>query len=129
MIHLNNAVVEVREVYFPDDLKDMSMVYKPCVASKLFIHDLFPKVDAGIVLDTDIVILDDVKKLWDIFLKFDTQQLASLAPVESHYSNVDNFPYYGPPGISTLKYDLSSAIFFLKELVLTRELFYSILQE
>ena len=98
MIHLNNAVVEVREVYFPDDLKDMSMVYKPCVASKLFVHDLFPKVDAGIVLDTDIIILDDVKKLWDIFLEFDTQQLASLAPVESHYSNVDTFPYYGPSG-------------------------------
>ena len=91
-------MVEVGEVYFPDDLKDMSMVYKPCVAAKLFVHDLFPKEDAGIVLDTDTIILDDVKKLWDFFQKFDSQQFASLAPVESHYSNVDSFPYYGPPG-------------------------------
>ena len=90
--------MEVGEVYFPDDLKDMSMVYKPCVAAKLFVHDLFPKEDAGIVLDTDTIILDDVKKLWDFFQKFDSQQFASLAPVESHYSNVDSFPYYGPPG-------------------------------
>lgn len=98
MINLNNAVVEVRGVYFPDDLKDMSMVYKPCVAAKMFVHDMFPEVDAGIVLDTDTIVLDDIKKLWDIFLKFDSQQFASLAPVESHYSNVDTFPYYGPPG-------------------------------
>ena len=90
--------MEIGEVYFPDDLKDMSLVYKPCVAAKLFVHDLFPKVDAGIVLDTDTIILDDVKKLWDFFQKFDSQQFASLAPVESHYSNVDSFPYYGPPG-------------------------------
>ena len=90
--------MEVGEVYFPDDLKDMSMVYKPCVAAKLFVHDLFPKEDAGIVLDTDTIILDDVKKLWDFFRKFDSVQFASLAPVESHYSNVDSFPYYGPPG-------------------------------
>ena len=91
-------MVEVGEVYFPDDLMDMSLVYKPCVAAKLFVHDLFPKEDAGIVLDTDTIILDDVKKLWDFFQKFDSQQFASLAPVESHYSNVDSFPYYGPPG-------------------------------
>ena len=99
MISERNAVIEVREVYFPDDLKNISMVYKPCVAAKLFVNDLFPQLDAGIVLDTDTIILDDLKKLWEIFLKFDSQQFASLAPVESHYSNVDTFPYYGPPGM------------------------------
>ena len=121
-------MVEVGEVYFPHDLKDMSLVYKPCVAAKLFVHDVFPKVDAGIVLDTDTIILEDVKKLWDIFQKFDSQQFASLAPVESHYSNVDTFPYYGPPG--NLKVVcFKSLICFLKELVLMQELFYSISQE
>ena len=120
--------MEVVEVYFPYDLRDMSLVYKPCVAAKLFVHDVFPKVDAGIVLDTDTIILDDVKKLWDIFQKFDSQQFASLAPVESHYSNVDTFPYYGPPG--NLKvFFFKSLICFLKELVLMQELFYSISQE
>ena len=98
LISLSKTNIEVRGVYFPDDLRDMSMVYKPCVAAKLFIHDLFQDVDAGIILDTDTIIMDDIKKLWNIFLKFDTEQLAALAPVESHYSNVNTFPYYGPPG-------------------------------
>ena len=47
---------------------------------------------------TDIVIMEDIGNLWKIFEKFDDDQFAAIAPVETHYSNVDNFPYYGPVG-------------------------------
>ena len=82
----------------PLDLQEIIMAYKPCVSAKIFIHDMFPEIDSGIVLDTDIVIMEDIGNLWRIFEKFDDDQFAAIAPVETHYSNVDNFPYYGPVG-------------------------------
>ena len=90
--------VSVANVWLPPDLSDMMMAYKPCVSAKIFLHDMFPQDDAGIVLDTDIIVMDDLAKLWAMFSEFDSQQFAGLAPVETHYSNVNNIPYYGPVG-------------------------------
>lgn len=91
--------VAVADVWLPDDMSDMMMAYKPCVSAKIFLHDMFPQDDAGIVLDTDIIVMEDLAKLWSIFKEFDSMQLAGLAPVETHYSNVNNIPYYGPVGV------------------------------
>ena len=76
----------------------MKMVYKACVSAKIFVHEMFPGDDAGIVLDTDIVVMDDIVKLWNMFRQFDKDQMVAMAPVETHYSNVENIPYYGPVG-------------------------------
>ena len=91
--------LSVNNVMLPPDLEEMTLVYKPCVSAKIFLHDMFPDDDAGLVLDTDIIILEDLSKLWNMFQQFDHHQLAALAPVETHYSNVHNIPYYGPPGL------------------------------
>ena len=91
--------ISVRDVELPQDLEEMLMVYKPCVSSKIFIHEMFPDDDAGIVIDTDIVVMDDIAKLWQIFRQFDRQQMAALAPADTHYSNVKNMPYYGAVGV------------------------------
>ena len=69
-----------------------------CVSAKIFVHDMFPDDDAGIVLDTDIVVMDDAVKLWNMFNQFDQDQMVAMAPVETHYSNVESIPYYGPVG-------------------------------
>lgn len=89
----------MQEVWYPEDLADMVNQFKICATAKILVHEMFPTVDAGIVLDTDIVVMDDITNLWNNFHKFDSAQMAALAPVESHYSNVHNFPYYGPVGM------------------------------
>jgi lipopolysaccharide biosynthesis glycosyltransferase len=86
-------------VWYPEDLADMVNQFKICATAKILVHEMFPTVDAGIVLDTDIVVMDDITNLWNNFEKFDSVQMAALAPVESHYSNVHNFPYYGLVGM------------------------------
>ena len=95
----NLLKITIRDVQLPKDLEEMLMVYKPCVSSKIFLHEMFPDDDAGIVLDTDIVVMDDIGKLWQFFDKFDSQQMAALAPLDTHYSNVKNMPYYGAVGV------------------------------
>ena len=91
--------IKIQEVWYPDDLKEMTDQFKICATAKILVHEMFPQVDAGIVIDTDLVFMDDIKNLWNIFKDFDSRQMAALAPVESHYTNVHNFPYYGPVGI------------------------------
>lgn len=93
-----NSSITITEVSLPLDLQEIIMAYKPCVSAKIFVHEMFPEIDSGIVLDTDIVIMEDIGNLWKIFEKFDDHHFAAIAPVETHYSNVDNFPYYGPVG-------------------------------
>ena len=85
-------------VSFPTDMAEMKRNYKLCTTAKLFLHEMFPEADAGIFLDTDTVLLEDISRLWGLFGQFDDKQVLSLAPVETHYSNVHNLPYYGPPG-------------------------------
>ena len=79
----------MQEVWYPEDLADMVNQFKICATAKILVHEMFPTVDAGIVLDTDIVVMDDITNLWNNFQKFDSAQMAALAPVESHYSNVN----------------------------------------
>ena len=88
----------MQRVRFPADMEEMMRNYKLCTTAKLFLHEMFPEAEAGIFLDTDTVVLEDISRLWRLFAQFDDKQMVSLAPVETHYSNVHNLPYYGPPG-------------------------------
>ena len=56
-------------------------------------------MDAGIFLDTDILMLGDPALLWDRFELFSPFTALALAPVDAVY-NVQNprIPYYGLPG-------------------------------
>ena len=47
---------------------------------------MLPEVDAGIFLDNDLLLLDDVSVLWDRFRLFTPFTAMALAPVEAHYS-------------------------------------------
>ena len=88
----------MERVRFPEDMLEMKRNYKLCTTAKLFLHEMFPEEDAGIFLDSDTILLEDISTLWELFAQFDEKQVLSLAPVETHYSNVHNLPYYGPPG-------------------------------
>ena len=97
----------MQKVVFPADMVEMKTNYKLCTTAKLFLHEMFPEETAGIFLDTDTVVLEDISSLWSLFAQFDDKQVLSLAPVETHYSNVHDLPYYGLPGRSTqIKYKM-----------------------
>ena len=73
------------KVNYPDGLEDMVHGFKLCATARLFLQDLIPNVDAGVFLDNDIVVMDDLSLLWDRFKLFSTEAAMAMAPVEAHY--------------------------------------------
>ena len=51
----------------------------------LFLQDLIPHIDAGVFLDNDIVVMDDLALLWERFKHFSVEAAMAMAPVEAHY--------------------------------------------
>lgn len=90
------TVVKIR---YPLGLQDMISMFRMCATARLFIDFMLPKVDAGIFLDTDILLMDDIKELWEHFRQFSPSQVMGMAATENIYSSVDNLPYFGPPGV------------------------------
>ena len=73
------------KVNYPDGLEEMVHGFKLCATARLFLQDLIPHVDAGIFLDNDIVVMDDLSLLWQRFKLFSTEAAMAMAPVEAHY--------------------------------------------
>jgi len=82
-------------------LEEMVHGFKLCATARLFLQDSIPHVDAGIFLDNDIVVMDDLSLLWDRFKLFSTEAAMAMAPVEAHYGVRMRRPisYFGPPGL------------------------------
>jgi len=89
------------KVRYPEGLEEMVHGFKLCATARLFLQDFLPHVDAGIFLDNDIVVMDDLADLWDRFEIFTTETAMAMAPVEAHYGvrMRQPIPYFGPPGL------------------------------
>ena len=77
----------------------MVNMFRICATARLFIHNMLPDLDSGIFLDTDIVLMDNIKNLWNYFSKFTSSQVMGMAATENIYNRVESFPYFGPPGV------------------------------
>ena len=73
------------KVNYPPGLEAMVHSFKLCATARLFLQDLIPHVEAGIFLDNDIVVMDDLSLLWDRFHLFSSETAMAMAPVEPHY--------------------------------------------
>ena len=73
------------KVNYPPGLEAMVHSFKLCATARLFLQDLIPHVEAGIFLDNDIVVMDDLSLLWDKFDLFSSETAMAMAPVEPHY--------------------------------------------
>ena len=73
------------KVNYPPGLEEMVHSFKLCATARLFLQDLIPHVEAGIFLDNDIVVMDDLSLLWDRFDLFSSETAMAMAPVEAHY--------------------------------------------
>ena len=87
--HLKQKIIDLRlvsvKVRYPEGLEEMVHGFKLCATARLFLQDFLPHVDAGIFLDNDIVVMDDLASLWDRFEIFTTETAMAMAPVEAHY--------------------------------------------
>ena len=71
-----------------------------CATARLFLDWMLPEdLDSGILLDTDTLLLDDIRQLWQHFRYFSPAQLMGMAAVENTYGRLDHVPSYGPPGV------------------------------
>jgi len=86
-------------VVYPAGLGQMVNMFRICATARLFIHEMLPSVDAGIYLDSDILLMDNIVNLWSFFSKFNSAQVMGLAAVEFSYSRNVKIPHFGPPGV------------------------------
>ena len=94
-MRLNSVSIE-----YPPGLDDMMHAYKICATASLFLHELLPEVDAGIFLDTDVILMGDPAQLWDRFQLFTPFTALALATVDKEYSfkkSNNRHLYYGLP--------------------------------
>ena len=86
-------------ISYPSGLEEMVNMFRICATARLFIDKMLPNVDSGIFLDSDIVLMDNIKNLWNNFNKFTSAQVMGMAATENVYSRVEYIPYFGPPGV------------------------------
>jgi len=89
------------KVWYPEGREDMKEMFRVCATERLFIPDMFPKLDKAIYVDTDLIFMRPVEDLWAHFDNFDSQQVAAMAPCLLHYnSHRNSVPYYGDTGLN-----------------------------
>ncbi|VDI64305.1 UDP-xylose:glucoside alpha-1,3-xylosyltransferase, partial [Mytilus galloprovincialis] len=88
-------------ITFPtDNTQEWKKLFKPCASQRLFIPSLLPDVDSLLYVDTDILFLRPLDEIWMFFGKFNSTQLAALAPEHEDkaagwYNRFARHPYYG----------------------------------
>lgn len=81
-------------------------LFKPCAAQRLFIPSLLTDVDSILYVDTDILFLSPVDKIWSFFSKFNSTQLAAVStehddPAIGWYNRFARHPFYGEMGVNS----------------------------
>ncbi|XP_064634275.1 glucoside xylosyltransferase 2-like isoform X2 [Lineus longissimus] len=81
-------------------------IFKMCATQRIFLPDILPNIDSVIYIDTDVLFMRPIDDLWDHFTKFNTTQIAALAPESEDkatgwYNRFARHPYYGPLGVNS----------------------------
>ncbi len=80
---------------------------KPCAGQKLLVPYILPSsLDAVINLDSDLVIVDNLGKLWDQFDSYNSTQWMGLCPEHevkniAWYGRLSRHPFYPPYGLNS----------------------------
>ena len=54
-------------VRYPAGLESLLDMFRVCSTARLFLDQMLPEVDSGIFLDTDTLVMDDIRALWSHF--------------------------------------------------------------
>uniref|UniRef100_UPI00358E2E26 glucoside xylosyltransferase 1-like n=1 Tax=Myxine glutinosa TaxID=7769 RepID=UPI00358E2E26 len=81
-------------------------LFKPCASQRLFLPLILQSLDAVLYVDTDILFLSPVEDLWSYFYRFNSSQLAGMAPEHEAtqigwYNRFARHPYFGKTGINS----------------------------
>ncbi|CAF0713887.1 unnamed protein product [Brachionus calyciflorus] len=84
---------------------DWKGMYAPCSAQRLFLPSIMKNVDSVLYIDSDSLVLKDLKLFWDQFKDFDEFQMIGAAweaeqESLSYYNSSINVPFYGKKGIN-----------------------------
>nr|XP_020506066.1 glucoside xylosyltransferase 1-like isoform X1 [Labrus bergylta] len=97
----------VYSISFPsENAVEWKKLFKPCASQRLFLPLLLKDVDSVVYVDSDILFLQPVDRLWAFLSRFNSSQLAAMAPEHEEpriawYNRFARHPYYGRTGINS----------------------------
>ncbi|XP_072856572.2 glucoside xylosyltransferase 1 isoform X2 [Pogona vitticeps] len=94
-------------ISFPtENAAEWKKLFKPCASQRLFLPLILSDVDSLLYVDTDILFLRPVDDIWSFLKKFNSSQIAAMAPEHEEprigwYNRFARHPYYGNTGINS----------------------------
>ncbi|XP_015262849.1 PREDICTED: glucoside xylosyltransferase 1 isoform X2 [Gekko japonicus] len=94
-------------ISFPtENAAEWKKLFKPCASQRLFLPLILKDVDSLLYVDTDILFLRPVDDIWSFLKKFNSSQIAAMAPEHEEprigwYNRFARHPYYGKTGINS----------------------------
>ncbi|NXL48363.1 GXLT1 xylosyltransferase, partial [Podilymbus podiceps] len=94
-------------ITFPtESATEWKKLFKPCASQRLFLPLILKNVDSLLYVDTDILFLRPVDDIWSFLGKFNSTQIAAMAPEHEEprigwYNRFARHPYYGLTGINS----------------------------
>ncbi|TNN73710.1 Glucoside xylosyltransferase 1 [Liparis tanakae] len=97
----------VYSISFPsENAAEWKKLFKPCASQRLFLPLILKDVDSVVYVDSDILFLQPVDRLWAFLSRFNSSQLAAMAPEHEEpriawYNRFARHPFYGKTGINS----------------------------
>ncbi|XP_034434959.1 glucoside xylosyltransferase 1 isoform X2 [Hippoglossus hippoglossus] len=97
----------VYSISFPrDNAAEWKKLFKPCASQRLFLPLILKDIDSVVYVDSDILFLQPVDRLWAFLPRFNSSQLAAMAPEHEEpriawYNRFARHPFYGRTGINS----------------------------
>ncbi|XP_058414466.1 glucoside xylosyltransferase 1 isoform X1 [Diceros bicornis minor] len=94
-------------ITFPsENAAEWKKLFKPCASQRLFLPLILKEVDSLLYVDTDILFLRPVDDIWCLLKKFNSTQIAAMAPEHEEprigwYNRFARHPYYGKTGVNS----------------------------
>uniref|UniRef100_A0A8D0H126 Glucoside xylosyltransferase 1 n=1 Tax=Sphenodon punctatus TaxID=8508 RepID=A0A8D0H126_SPHPU len=94
-------------ITFPtENAAEWKKLFKPCASQRLFLPLILKDVDSLLYVDTDILFLRPVDDIWYFLKKFNSTQIAAMAPEHEEprigwYNRFARHPFYGITGINS----------------------------
>ncbi|XP_074050836.1 glucoside xylosyltransferase 1 isoform X4 [Macrotis lagotis] len=90
----------------PENAAEWKKLFKPCASQRLFLPLILKEIDSLLYVDTDILFLRPVDDLWSLLKKFNSTQIAAMAPEHEEprigwYNRFARHPFYGKTGINS----------------------------
>ncbi|KAJ4924520.1 hypothetical protein JOQ06_003476 [Pogonophryne albipinna] len=71
----------VYSISFPsENAAEWKKLFKPCASQRLFLPLILKDIDSVVYVDSDILFLQPVDRLWAFLTRFNSSQLAAMAP-------------------------------------------------